>query len=269
MEGWIKLYRKVLENPMVMKDADHLAIWTYLMLKASHAETDALFKGAKTKLLPGQLITGSISIGDALKINESKVRRVLADFITDGQITKEASNKASLITIVNWNEYQAIDCPSGEGQPTDSRRTSDGQVTDNRRTSDDKQEYKKEKNERMKEEDKGTCQQVVDLFHRLCPSFPRVRTLSEFRKREIRNRMKSYTMADFETMFRNAEDSGFLKGENNRGWKASFDWLVTDKNMAKVIDGVYADKRKKEQSGGRQLDADELAAIERLLAEED
>ena len=39
-----------------------------------------------------------------------------------------------------------------------------------------------------------------------------------------------------------AEASSFLKGQNNRNWTATFDWLIADANMAKVLDGNYKDK---------------------------
>ena len=54
--------------------------------------------------------------------------------------------------------------------------------------------------------------------------------------------MNTYTLEDFQTVFENAEASSFLKGQNARNWTADFDWLIKDANMAKVLDGNYADK---------------------------
>ena len=114
-----------------MKDAEHLAVWMYLLLNATHAEYPALFKGKKIMLQPGQLITGCISIGNQLSISESKVRRTLNDFIIDEQIDRQTSNKNSLITILNWDLYQNFD-GQNDSQVTDKRRTTDGQVTTNK-----------------------------------------------------------------------------------------------------------------------------------------
>ena len=47
MEGWICLYRKILENPIICKDSDYLSVWIYLLLNATHKEIPALFKGEK------------------------------------------------------------------------------------------------------------------------------------------------------------------------------------------------------------------------------
>lgn len=137
--GWVKLHRKMLDNPIIMKDAEHLAVWMYLLLNATHAEYPALFKGKKITLQPGQLITGCISIGNQLSISESKVRRTLNDFIIDGQIDRQTSNKNSLITVLNWDLYQNFD-GQDDSQVTDKRRTSDGQVTTNKKNKNVKNE---------------------------------------------------------------------------------------------------------------------------------
>jgi predicted phage replisome organizer/uncharacterized phage protein (TIGR02220 family) len=83
-------------------------------------------------------------------------------------------------------------------------------------------------------------QRIVDLFNSICISYPRVKSLSEARKKAIKARFKNgYRIEDFEICFNNAENSGFLKGKNNKNWSANFDWLIKDANMAKVLDGNY------------------------------
>lgn len=114
---------------------------------------------------------------------------------------------------------------------------------------------------------------VVELYHTICQSFPRVRAVSNARKKEIGARLKTYSMEDFRTLFENAERSSFLRGANG-GWKATFDWLIKETNMLKVLEGNYADRPKKGKEnvpgwfGERQLDEDEMAAIRRIMNEE-
>ena len=88
---------------------------------------------------------------------------------------------------------------------------------------------------------KPSCQHVVDMYHSICISFPSVRSLSDARKKAIKARLKNYTLDDFKTVFENAEASSFLKGADG-GWKASFDWLIKEANMLKVMEGNYVDK---------------------------
>ncbi len=121
-----------------------------------------------------------------------------------------------------------------------------------------------------------SCQQIVDLYNSVCKSFPSVRSLSEARKKAIKARLNTYTLDDFQTVFENAESSSFLKGSNDRNWSANFDWLIADKNMAKVLEGNYADKPKrygrKEPVPGwmeHSLGDAEMEAIRRVMQEPD
>lgn len=129
--GWIKLHRKLLDNPVVMKDSDHLAVWIYLLLNASHTEYPVLFGGKKISLKAGQLITGRKSIASTLGISESKVRRILDLFEIDQQIDRQRSNKNSLVSILNWDKYQIFDQQIDQ-QATNKRPTTDQQVTTNK-----------------------------------------------------------------------------------------------------------------------------------------
>lgn len=131
MAGYIKLHRQTLENPIVTKDADHLAVWVYLLLNATHKETDCLFRGNRITLQPGQLLTGRVSIAKKLNISESKVKRVLTSFEIDQQIDRQRGNKNSLITVKNWSKYQSCD-QQNDQQVTSNRPASDQQVTTNK-----------------------------------------------------------------------------------------------------------------------------------------
>ena len=67
--------------------------------------------------------------------------------------------------------------------------------------------------------------------------------LSDKRRRAIGARLNSgYTADDFRKLFELAEQSEFLKGKNNKNWSATFDWLISDGNMAKVLDGNYSNR---------------------------
>lgn len=107
---------------------------------------------------------------------------------------------------------------------------------------------------------------IMQLYNTLCPSLPSVRSLSESRKKAIRARMHTYTVDDFKELFEKAEASDFLKGANDRNWSATFDWLIKDANMAKVLDGNYNKKKKNgfDNYSGRNYD---MANLEKRLVE--
>lgn len=225
-EGWIKLHRKLLDNPVTMKDTDHLAVWIYLLLNASHNEHPALFRGEKIILKPGQLITGRKSIALALHINESKVERILKSLKSEQQIEQQTSSKNRLISITNWEFYQQSE-QQNEQQVNNKRTTNEQQVNTNKN-------IKNGKNER-----KDICQNILDLFNKICCSFGGVKNITKSRAETISDSLKTYSIDDFKKVFEKAEQSDFLKGNNNRNWSASFDWLIKEDNMAKVLEGKY------------------------------
>ena len=97
------------------------------------------------------------------------------------------------------------------------------------------------------------------MYNKICTSFSRCTSLSDARKKAIKARfVGGHTLDDFKTLFTKAEASSFLKGCNNRNWTASFDWLIKDANMAKVLDGNYDDRKR---NGDSQYDNDDLNFI--------
>ena len=65
----------------------------------------------------------------------------------------------------------------------------------------------------------------------------KVKSLSDARKKAIRESVKTYSIEDFKRSFEMAESSSFLKGENDRNWNANFDWLVKKKQYGKKGSG--------------------------------
>lgn len=90
--------------------------------------------------------------------------------------------------------------------------------------------------------DRVNYQQIADMYNATCVSFPRLTVLSEKRKKAIKARLKKYSIDDIQRAFEMAQESDFLKGTNGRNWSATFDWIMCDANMAKILDGNYANK---------------------------
>lgn len=205
MDGWIKLHRKVLDNPIVCKDAEHLAVWVYLLLNATHKEREVLFDGKKITLKCGQLITGRKKISEETKVNESKVRRILNDFKNDQQIDQQTSTRNTLISILQWDEYQDNDQQSDQ-QVTNNRPTSDQQVTTN------KNERKKErKNERIDKE-KESKKEKADDGKNIPPTLDEIYAWID---------KKGYTL-DGEQFFDFYESKGWMVGRNKmKNWHSA------------------------------------------------
>jgi predicted phage replisome organizer len=96
--------------------------------------------------------------------------------------------------------------------------------------------------DKEKEEKESGCAQVADLFNTLCPSLPPVIILSDSIKKDLKASLSKYNNDNFKQAFEKAESSAFLKGNNERKWTASFDWLIKEENIAKVLNGNFDDR---------------------------
>ena len=80
---------------------------------------------------------------------------------------------------------------------------------------------------------------VIELYHEHCPSLPKVVKLTEARKKSIRARLKTYTENDLAIAFDKAEESDFLKKGSGTWNGASFDWILNERNIVKILEGNY------------------------------
>lgn len=87
------------------------------------------------------------------------------------------------------------------------------------------------------DEEKITVQDVVDAWNDTADKIgkPKVQRISDGRKQVVRARIKQNTIDDFVTVFRNIEQSDFL-----RNWKSmGFDWVMKAGNFQKILEGNY------------------------------
>lgn len=298
---WIKITTDIFDDEKIlliesMPDAYAIiTVWFKLLCMAGKQNNNGVF-------MMGRIAYTDKMLATIFRMNELTVKMALQTFEQFGMV--EIID--GVITIPNWGKHQSLDAYEKKKlrdreriarkraeqkalitmSPDKSPDSSPDKSPDVASLEEDKEEDKEGDIREYKENaDNGTppppktkidYQQIVDLYHSICKSFPSVRSLSDDRKKAIKARLKNYSLEDFKAVFQNAENSSFLKGSNDRNWSANFDWLIADKNMAKVLEGNYADKPKrygkKEIVPGwmkkRELDADEIAAVERMLNEE-
>jgi hypothetical protein len=112
MEGYIKLYRQLIES-RVFSNQTALKIWIWCLLKANHKERFIplnIGKGIRTiKVSPGQFIFGRFRAEEELNIDGSSIYRWLKKFESKefDMISIDANNQYSIISICNWRSYQS------------------------------------------------------------------------------------------------------------------------------------------------------------------
>ena len=63
------------------------------------------------------------------------------------------------------------------------------------------------------------------------------------RGKMLKTRIREYGVDGVLKAIENVKNSTFLKGQNNRGFEATFDWFVKPNNFPKVLEGNYTDKK--------------------------
>lgn len=85
-------------------------------------------------------------------------------------------------------------------------------------------------------------QKIVELYHKNCPSLPKVLKITDARKKLINARLKDYPEEELEKAFMAAEESDFLTGRNGKWGGANFDWIMNTNNIVKILEGNYKNK---------------------------
>lgn len=107
MDGWIKLYRKITENPLYFSEAfTRLQAWIDLLIIANHDESYIYVRGNKVEIKRGQVGKAQDTLADRWKWSRGKVDRFLKELEKSGQIVRQKNSVMSLISIVNYEVYQ-------------------------------------------------------------------------------------------------------------------------------------------------------------------
>lgn len=86
---------------------------------------------------------------------------------------------------------------------------------------------------------------LVELWNQTCfPVLSQVMSIHDRRQRMIRVRMiERPDLKEWSEIFKKVIANPFLRGENDKGWRADFDWVLNPSNLAKVIEGKYDPKQ--------------------------
>lgn len=250
---WIKITTDMFDNRKIrhlrrLPDGNNIVlIWVMLLTMAGRCNSNGMIFLTENIPYTPKMLADELCFEENTVLLALNALRQLNMIVTDGEF----------FSIAGWGEHQNTDGLERIREQNKLRkqrererkllmsRDSHVTVTQSHATEEDKEE------ERDKEKDTD-IREIVEIYNSLCPSFPAVRSVSNARKKAIKARQNTYTLEDFRTLFTKAEASSFLKGNNDRNWTATFDWMIKDSNMAKILDGNYDDRPKK-ASGRREI----------------
>lgn len=112
--GYVKLWRKSKDSGF-LGNAEAWQLLCWCLMSASHKRHKLLVGKQLVTLEPGQLVFGRKAAAQELNTTEQRIRTSLKLLENADFLTSKATNKFSIITIVNWHSYQ-YDQPASNQQ---------------------------------------------------------------------------------------------------------------------------------------------------------
>jgi len=161
MDGWIKLHRKIMDNPLYLSEPfTRMQAWIDLLLLANHKEGFFYVRGNKVVVGRGQVGTSSRTLASRWQWSRGKVERFLKDLENDNQIEPQKNNVITLISICNYDDYQNTE-PQTEPQ-TSHRQTTDEPQTDRNKNDKKEKNVNNDNNRDKAETDKRFAPPSID-----------------------------------------------------------------------------------------------------------
>ncbi|MFT7880468.1 MAG: helix-turn-helix domain-containing protein [Sulfurimonas sp.] len=171
--------------------------------------------------------------------NTSTIYTVFADTVLDEERYKK---RQELIKKPGSNNEQGGLVQDMNNPSSDNEQGKGGQSSDN-------EQLEPLANSNPKDNPKLTMADFLKIWNKTAEAcgLSKIVSLTDSRKEKIRNRKSK--LQNFDSIFLQAcekiKQSDFLKGVNDRGWKAEFDWIVhNDNNILKIIEGNYDNRGK-------------------------
>ena len=147
--GWIKLHRKIFDNPMYFSEPfTRMQAWIDLLLLANHSGQYFYIRGNRIDVKRGEVAHSMESLAQRWKWSRGKVLRYISQLENSQMIVQQKNHVITKLSITNYNTYQS------DGT-TDS--TTDGQQTvqqtdTNKNDKNDKNENKERETRTQKPE---------------------------------------------------------------------------------------------------------------------
>lgn len=93
---------------------------------------------------------------------------------------------------------------------------------------------------------------MIDLWNICAVSVSKVLKSNPSRNQKIKDIWPSLSEDDWRAVFERINNSEFCAGKNDRGWKATFDWILKKETYLKVMEGTYDNRKNNKQHFGHE-----------------
>lgn len=271
---WIKITTDIFDDEKILlieslPEGDSIiVIWFKLLCLAGKTNNSGVF------IINDRIAYTDDMLAKIFRRKESTVKLALQTFEQFGMIERIDD----IITIPSWGKHQSLDQLEKKKEyqreymkdyrekqkqlacKTNSKTNSMTNVS----LLDIEEEKEKEKEEDKNKKENIDIEWFLAKYHEICVSLPKVMKLTEKRKKSIRKLLKSYSKEDIIECFENAEESDFLKGKNDRGWKADIDFILREDKFVAILENKYGGKKSSKKRFNLEGNTDPYTEEDRL-----
>ncbi|MDU6450817.1 MAG: DNA replication protein [Enterobacter hormaechei] len=162
-KGFALLHRKIMDVPFY-KDAEAAHLWVHLLLRANHEQTLVSTDVGDVICERGEFITGRNTLAMETGLTADRVKSLLRKFQNLGMITTKSNNRFTVLKVVKYTDNNILN-----NSLTNVRDSASAA---------EKPEQKKPS---------LSCEQVVEVYHRVLPEAQSIRILTDKRRALIRS----------------------------------------------------------------------------------
>lgn len=195
-------------------------------------------------LKDGQVYGDEAEVARQVGLREyvQEVKQVLQDFFClDADDRWSHARCDAEIAHFRQKSEKASNAGKASAQRRSNVRSTDVQPTNNQQPITNNQDNKSSKEDMSSDDDAVSINEVIEAWNDLAEArgLSKIVKVTDARRKQIQARLKEYEPDDWSKALTAIYNSKFLCGENERGWKADFDFLLQPKSFVKLVEGAY------------------------------
>jgi hypothetical protein len=230
---WFRLYAEIIDDMKIVKfPDDEFRVFIFLLGMAAEEEKEGILTGTLDQIswrlrLPTELIKRSIA--------RMKELNILAQ-VENG------------LQFINWKKRQfRSDDVSERVRKFRKKGKAEGDkgetLHETLPETLDETDQSRAETEQSRETTLVPHDEIVNLYHKILPELPGVKSWTEKRQKLLRCRWKEdpkrQTTEWWEKYFKYVRESSFLMGNGGKGWQPNLEWLIEKSNLVNTIEGKY------------------------------
>lgn len=111
----------------------------------------------------------------------------------------------------------------------------------------------KSNKDNVKTDSKVLIETFISMYNSMCTNLPKCIKSTPKRDKAILNIVNKFNSYQIQQCFTLANDSSFLTGKNDTGWKANIDFFLREDKFVSTLEGMYGGKQKVTSKAGTDI----------------